>query len=257
MRWPFFALTSSQIGNISLPFVILLQVINNVTDVQHYFLSCRKEGNISSINRAIGLHCGCEINVWPWGKNAYFLQILILSISLIFPFAVNLPSCSIFFLILQHISFYFNAFLFLLLKTVFIFIDHICCSALFSSSSRTLNPRRACLLFHRQPAFIGPLGAMQSCIFSSHVFCEPPSPLLFLMACSIGSRKNKNFIIFQGLVSLHYCWLKKYPKKPMHTFTSILPLSVLLIWTWRFSKFSFSMFAVCLFLEWSLSKQSF
>lgn len=173
-------MTSSQIGNTSLPFVILLEVINTVTDVQHYFLSCRKEGNISSINSAIGLHCGCEINVWSWDTNTYFPQILILSIRLIFSFAVNFTSCSIFFFILQHISFYFNAFLFLLPKTVFIFTDHICCSALFSSSSRTLNPKRACLLFYRQLAFIGPLGAMQSCVFSLHAFCEAFCHLVFL-----------------------------------------------------------------------------
>lgn len=169
--------------------------IDKLTDRKHIFAICNFiRGNkhchwcpallpllyISSINRAIGLHCGCEINVWPWDKNTYFPQILILSIRLIFSSAVNLPSCSIFFFFLQHISFYFNAFLFLLLKKVFIFTDHICCNALFSSSSRTLNPKRACLLFHRQPAFIGPLGAMQPWVFSSHAFCEAFCHLVFL-----------------------------------------------------------------------------
>lgn len=41
--------------------VILFEEINAVTDAPHYFLACKKEGNISSINGAIGLHCGCEI----------------------------------------------------------------------------------------------------------------------------------------------------------------------------------------------------
>lgn len=50
-------LKNSQIASI----VILFEEINAVTDAPHYFLACKKEGNISSINGAIGLHCGCEI----------------------------------------------------------------------------------------------------------------------------------------------------------------------------------------------------
>lgn len=207
---------------------------------------------ISSINRAIGLHCGCEMNVWPWDKNTYFPQILILSIRLIFFSAVNFPSCSIFFSILQHITFYFNAFLFLhLLKKSFHFYRPHLLQCSFQLQLTHTEPKKslpavpetACL--HWTSGCHAALCFLLTCFLRGFL---PPCLLVFLMAHSIWSRKKKNFITFQGLVTLHFCWLKKYTRKARHPFYAFLSL-----WFGHEAFLSYLsaclLCAVCLFLE--------
>lgn len=190
-----------------------------------------------------------------------FFKILILSIRLIFFFAGNFPSCSIFFSscktsvsILMH-SYSFSLKEFSFLQTTF-------AAMLFSAPAHThwTQKEPACCSIDSLPSLdlwvpSNPeLSFLLACFLWGFLL---PCLFVFLMIHSIWSRKNKNFITFQGPVTLHFCWLKKYPRKPRHPFASILPLSLSLIWTWSFSKLSFSMFAICcLFGSWVVHLES-